>query len=60
MIEGQKILMGWKDMANICGITPKTMKRKAIRHKLPYRRIDGRPCILFDDFMEWFKKISKN
>lgn len=59
MTEGQVILTGWKDICNACGIKSiKTMKKKATRHKIPIRMVDGKPMIAVVDLLKWMRQVQ--
>lgn len=54
MTDGQVILTGWKDICNACGIKSKsTMKKKAKKYKMPFKRTDGVPSITLENLIKW-------
>jgi len=58
MPENQMILYGWKDICAACGIKSKsTMKKKVKKHKLPIKRMDGKPVISKLELLEWYNNL---
>jgi hypothetical protein len=58
MTDNQIILSGWKEICQACGIKSKTtMKRKAKKHHIPIKTLDGKPTIVKDDLIKWYSEL---
>jgi hypothetical protein len=53
-------LYGWKDIADFCGCTVETARKKVMNHGLPvYRDPDKKPIALRLELNDWLKKCKK-
>lgn len=58
MPEKQIILIGWKEICDAWGIlSVSTMKRIAIKYKLPTKDINGKPTITKDDLLKFIREL---
>ena len=53
-----EILVGWKAIAAAYGgCSERTMQRKAAKHRLPVKYIDGRPQITHGRLLDWWEGL---